>query len=221
MKSLKEKLEKMTQNYQIKEWRKLLFIHESAVEEINTKLKIINKEFKIIHDYNPIEHIKDRVKKPESIIEKMERKNIKITVDNAKEYIHDIAGIRVICSFTNDIYKIYKLIEKQTDIKVLKVKDYIKNPKPNGYRSLHMIVELPIFLTNKIERVKIEIQIRTIAMDFWASLEHKIYYKYKGDTPNEIPDQLKDCAEIISDLDKRMLNIREELINEEEINEEK
>lgn len=211
MKSLKENLKDITQNYKIKEWRELLFIHESAVKEINTKLKILNDEFKIIHDYNPIEHIKDRVKKPESIIEKMERKNLEVTVENARKYIHDIAGVRIICSFTTDIYKLYKLIEKQTDIEVLKVKDYIKNPKPNGYRSLHMIVELPIFLTNQVEKAKIEIQIRTIAMDFWASLEHKIYYKYRGNAPSDIPDKLKECADIIKDLDKKMLNIRKEI----------
>ena len=211
MESVLTELENMSNYFKIEEWKKLLFLHKSAVEEINTKLKILNEEFKIMHDYNPIEHIEDRVKTPQSIIEKLERKGYKPNIENAKKHIADIAGVRVICSFTTDIYKLYQLLEKQTDVEVMDVKDYIENPKPNGYRSLHMLIKIPVFLTDEIKKVKIEVQIRTIAMDFWASLEHKIYYKYQNNAPDQVPEQLKECAEIIADLDQKMLDIRREI----------
>jgi putative GTP pyrophosphokinase len=198
-------------HYGFKEWRELIFMHESAIEEVNTKLKILNNEFKIIHDHNPIEHIKTRVKKPDSIIEKLERKGYEVNLENAKTKINDIAGIRIICSFTDDIYKILEMIKAQGDIEVLEVKDYIKNPKENGYRSLHLLIQLPIFLSSQARMTKVEIQIRTIAMDFWASLEHKIYYKYKNDAPDEIPEKLKESAEMIKNLDQQMLDIKKEL----------
>jgi putative GTP pyrophosphokinase len=207
----KEQLMNIADQYGFKEWRELIFIHESAIEEVNTKLKILNNEFKIIHDHNPIEHIKTRVKKPDSIIEKLERKGYEVNIENAKTKINDIAGIRIICSFTDDIYKILEMIKSQDDIEVLKVKDYIKNPKENGYRSLHLLIQLPIFLSSQARMTKIEIQIRTIAMDFWASLEHKIYYKYQNDAPDEIPEKLKESAEMIKKLDQQMLDIKKEL----------
>jgi putative GTP pyrophosphokinase len=207
----KEQLMNIADQYGFKEWRELIFIHESAIEEVNTKLKILNNEFKIIHDHNPIEHIKTRVKKPDSIIEKLERKGYEVNIENAKTKINDIAGIRIICSFTDDIYKILEMIKSQDDIEVLKVKDYIKNPKENGYRSLHLLIQLPIFLSSQARMTKVEIQIRTIAMDFWASLEHKIYYKYKNDAPDEIPEKLKESAEMIKKLDQQMLDIKKEL----------
>ncbi|PUU89844.1 MAG: RelA/SpoT domain-containing protein [Halanaerobium sp.] len=207
----KEQLMNIADQYGFKEWRELIFIHESAIEEVNTKLKILNNEFKIIHDHNPIEHIKTRVKKPDSIIEKLERKGYEVNIENAKTKINDIAGIRIICSFTDDIYKILEMIKSQDDIEVLKVKDYIKNPKENGYRSLHLLIQLPIFLSSQARMTKVEIQTRTIAMDFWASLEHKIYYKYKNDAPDEIPEKLKESAEMIKKLDQQMLDIKKEL----------
>ncbi len=207
----KEQLMNIADQYGFKEWRELIFMHESAIEEVNTKLKILNNEFKIIHDHNPIEHIKTRVKKPDSIIEKLERKGYEVNIENAKNKINDIAGIRIICSFTDDIYKILEMIKSQDDIEVLKVKDYIKNPKKNGYRSLHLLIQLPIFLSSQARMTKVEIQIRTIAMDFWASLEHKIYYKYKNDAPDEIPEKLKESAEMIKKLDQQMLDIKKEL----------
>ena len=207
----KEQLMNIADQYGFKEWQELIFIHESAIEEVNTKLKILNNEFKIIHDHNPIEHIKTRVKKPDSIIEKLERKGYEVNIENAKTKINDIAGIRIICSFTDDIYKILEMIKSQDDIEVLKVKDYIKNPKENGYRSLHLLIQLPIFLSSQARMTKVEIQIRTIAMDFWASLEHKIYYKYKNDAPDEIPEKLKESAEMIKKLDQQMLDIKKEL----------
>lgn len=207
----KEQLMSIADHYGFKEWRELIFMHESAIEEVNTKLKILNNEFKIIHDHNPIEHIKTRVKKPDSIIEKLERKGYEVNLENAKTKINDIAGIRIICSFTDDIYKILEMIKAQGDIEVLEVKDYIKNPKENGYRSLHLLIQLPIFLSSQARMTKVEIQIRTIAMDFWASLEHKIYYKYKNDAPDEIPEKLKESAEMIKNLDQQMLDIKKEL----------
>jgi len=207
----KEQLMNIADQYGFKEWRELIFMHESAIEEVNTKLKILNNEFKIIHDHNPIEHIKTRVKKPDSIIEKLERKGHEVNIENAKTKINDIAGIRIICSFTDDIYKILEMIKAQDDIEILKVKDYIKNPKENGYRSLHLLIQLPIFLSSQARMTKVEIQIRTIAMDFWASLEHKIYYKYKDDAPDEIPAKLKESAAMIKKLDQQMLDIKREL----------
>lgn len=193
------------------EWHNLMLIHKFALDEINTKLEILNEDFQLIHHHNPIEHLKSRVKTPESIAEKLKRKGYAVTVDNAKEYIHDISGIRIICSFTSDIYTLCDLITNQNDVKVIKVKDYIENPKPNGYQSLHLLVEIPVFLTNRTEHVKVEIQIRTIAMDFWASLEHKIYYKFDKTVPQNITDQLKECASVITHLDSKMLQLKHEI----------
>jgi putative GTP pyrophosphokinase len=195
----------------ILEWKSLMLIYKFALDEINTKLKILNEEFQLIHSHNPIEHIKSRIKSPESIADKLMRKGYEVTLENAKEHIQDIAGIRIICSFISDIYDIYDMIANQTDVNVIKVKDYIKCPKPNGYQSLHLLVEIPVFLTDRIEHVMVEIQIRTIAMDFWASLEHKIYYKFHKEVPKNITDQLNECARVIAQLDSKMLNIKDEI----------
>ncbi|MFT9495592.1 GTP pyrophosphokinase [Anaerosolibacter sp.] len=192
----------------VAEWKNLILIYKFALKEIDTKLNILNEEFQFIHAHNPIEHIKSRVKTTDSIISKLKRKGHGVTIEDAKEHIHDIAGVRIICSFTSDIYTIYDLIKNQSDVKIVEVKDYIKNPKPNGYQSLHLIVEIPIFLSDRSEPVKVEIQIRTIAMDFWASLEHKIFYKFNKAVPEGITDQLKECADVVSNLDHRMLSIR-------------
>ena len=162
------------------EWNRTLLLYDSVLREINTKLEILNNEFKQTHQYNPIEHITSRIKSPESIARKIRKKNLELTVENIVKYVNDVAGVRIICSFTSDIYKIASAISNQDDVTVLRVKDYIATPKPNGYTSYHMIVSIPIFLTNDVIDTKVEIQIRTIAMDFWASLEHKIYYKFEG-----------------------------------------
>lgn len=193
------------------EWSNALLLYNSALKEINTKLEILNGEFKLAHQYNPIEHITSRVKSPESIAKKIRHKGKELTVENIVKYINDIAGIRIICSFTSDIYRIADLIAKQNDIKVLKVKDYIMQPKQNGYASYHMIVSVPIFLSNSVIDTKVEIQIRTIAMDFWASLEHKIYYKYEGNAPEDIRKELKECADIVNYLDQKMMSLNEEV----------
>lgn len=194
-------------------WMELLLIHQFGVEELITKLNILNDEFKHYNAYNPIEHISSRLKKPKSIVKKLERLNIEPTVENAKEHLHDIGGIRITCSFVSDIYELTRIILSQKDVKVIEVKDYIDKPKPNGYRSLHLIVSVPVFLSNRDLDVETEIQIRTVAMDFWASLEHKIYYKYSGETPPLIRDDLTDCANIIANLDERMLSLHREIKN--------
>ena len=193
------------------EWSNALLLYNSALKEINTKLEILNNEFKLAHQYNPIEHITSRVKSPQSIAKKIRHKGKELTVENIVKYINDIAGIRIICSFTSDIYRIADLIAKQSDIKVLKIKDYIMEPKKNGYSSYHMIVSVPIFLSDSVIETKVEIQIRTIAMDFWASLEHKIYYKFEGNAPERIRSELKECADIVTYLDQKMLSLNEEI----------
>ena len=191
------------------EWNRALLLYDSVLREINTKLEILNNEFKQAHQYNPIEHITSRIKSPESIARKIRKKGLELTVENIVKYVNDVAGVRIICSFTSDIYRIASSISNQDDVTVLRVKDYIANPKPNGYMSYHMIVSIPIFLTNDVIDTKVEIQIRTIAMDFWASLEHKIYSKFEGTAPAGIKDELKECANIISFLDEKMLSINE------------
>lgn len=195
------------------EWNSALLLYDAALKEINTKLEILNNEFKMAHQYNPIEHIASRIKTPQSIAKKIRHSERELTVENIIKYVNDVAGIRIICSFTSDIYRIADLIAKQSDIKVLKIKDYIICPKTNGYTSYHMIVSVPIFLSEQTVETKVEIQIRTIAMDFWASLEHKIYYKFEGNAPEHIQKELKECSEIVAYLDQKMLTLNEEIRN--------
>lgn len=188
-----------------------LLKYKFALEEISTKLRILNEEFQYLHDYNPIEHIKTRIKTPESIANKLKRRNLEVTLENAREHIRDIAGVRIICSFSSDIYRIYEMLNNQHDITVIEVKDYVAQPKENGYQSFHMLIEIPVFLTDRVEDVFVEIQIRTIAMDFWASLEHKIYYKFDRDVPDDIRIQLKESADIVAALDDRMLQLNKRM----------
>ena len=171
-------------------WKEVTLIYSSALKEIGTKLEILNDEFQHVHRYNPIEHIKSRLKTSESIVKKLKKNGYESTIANMVEYVNDIAGIRVICSFTSDIYRIAEMISNQSDIKILSVKDYIANPKPSGYKSYHMLITVPIFLSDRIVDAKVEIQIRTVAMDFWASLEHKIHYKFEGNAPEYIKQEL-------------------------------
>ena len=193
------------------EWTRMQLIYDAALREINTKLETLNNEFKIKHQYNPIEHMTSRIKSPGSIAKKLRHNDRELSVENIVRYINDVAGIRVICSYTTDIYRIARLISEQSDVRVLKVKDYIKNPKPNGYKSYHMIVSVPVFLSDTMVDTKVEIQIRTIAMDFWASLEHKMYYKFEGNAPESIRRELKECADLVAFLDQKMLAINEEI----------
>ena len=164
-------------------WEEVNLLYNAALKQIQTKIEILNEEFQEVHRYNPIEHVKARVKGPESIVKKLKRNGYESTIENMVRYVNDIAGIRIICSFTSDIYRIAEMISSQKDIQVLTIKDYIMNPKDSGYRSYHMIVSLPVYLSDRIVNVKVEIQIRTVAMDFWASLEHKIQYKFEGKAP--------------------------------------
>ena len=152
--------------------------YKFALDEVNTKIDILRQEFRYVHDYNPIEHVKSRLKTPESIVNKAHRKGYELSLASIRENIRDIAGIRITCSFISDIYELKEMLQNQKNIKVVECKDYIKNPKPNGYTSLHLILQIPIFMSDRADDVYVEVQIRTIAMDFWASLEHKIYYKY-------------------------------------------
>ena len=198
-------------NSPIESWTEVILVYNSALKEIGTKLEILNDEFQHVHRYNPIEHIKSRIKSSESIVKKLKRNGYESTIENMVEYVNDIAGIRVICSFTSDIYRIAEMISNQNDIKVLAIKDYIKNPKPSGYKSYHMLITVPIYLSDRIVPAKVEVQIRTVAMDFWASLEHKINYKFEGKVPQHIKEELVECAHMISDVDTRMLKLNEEI----------
>ena len=171
-------------------WKTIIFLYNAALKEVGTKLEILNDEFQHVHQYNPIEHIET-------------------SIENMVKYINDIAGVRLICSFTSDIYRLAEMIGNQSDLKVLSIKDYIKNPKESGYKSYHMLVSVPIFLSDSVVDTKVEIQIRTIAMDFWASLEHKIYYKFEGNAPEYISKDLQECAKMVSELDDKMLSLNE------------
>ena len=188
----------------------LMSYYKCAIMEIETKFKVLNEQFSLQYDRNPIETIKTRLKSPEGIVKKIKRKDLPFSLQSIEENINDIAGIRVICSFPEDIYLLAECLLKQDDITLIEVKDYIKNPKESGYRSLHLIIEVPIFLENEKKNMKVEVQLRTIAMDFWASLEHKL--RYKKDIPQEeaelLAKELVECANISADLDNRMEQIR-------------
>lgn len=204
----------------IDSWKEVTLIYNAALRQIETKMEILNDEFQHVHQYNPIEHIKARIKTPESIVKKLKRNGYESTIENMVKYINDIAGIRIICSFTSDIYRIAEMISDQRDIKVIAVKDYITYPKASGYKSYHMIITVPVYLSDRTVDTKVEIQIRTVAMDFWASLEHKIHYKFEGSAPDYIRNELVECAKMVSDLDNRMLSLNEEILSISRANEE-
>ena len=207
-----KQVSKVSNNHsQIDQWKSIMFLYDSALKEINTKIEILNSEFVHIYGHTPIEHIKSRLKTPSSIVKKLKRAGHDVTIQNMVERLNDIAGIRIICSYTQDIYQIADMISNQSDINVISVKDYIVNPKPSGYKSYHMLVTVPVYLSDRIEQTKVEIQIRTVAMDFWASLEHKIHYKFEGNAPDRIKEQLVECSRIVSDLDDRMLSLNKEI----------
>ena len=188
----------------------LMAYYRCAIMEVETKFNVLNEEFSLQYDRNPIENIKSRLKSTDGIIRKLNRKELPFTLESIEENINDVAGVRVICSFPEDIYMLADCLLSQDDIKLIEKKDYIKNPKESGYRSLHLIIEVPIFLKNEKKSMKVEVQLRTIAMDFWASLEHKLRYK-KNIDPEEaevISKELIECSEISASLDKRMEEIR-------------
>ena len=194
---------------EVDSWKEAMLDYNSALKQIETKLDILNDEFQHIHRYNPIEHIKARIKTPESIVKKLRRYGLEFTLDNMENAVNDIAGVRITCSFTSDIFRLADMIRDQKDIRVLSTKDYITTPKPSGYRSYHMIVSVPVYFSDRIKDVKVEIQIRTVAMDFWASLEHKIHYKFEGKAPQHIKEELIECSKMIADLDAKMLSLNE------------
>lgn len=197
---------------ELNDWETVIFVYQSALKQVETKIDILNGEFQHRHKYNPIEHVKSRIKTPESIVKKLKRHGYESSIENMVRYVNDIAGIRISCSFTSDIYRLAEMIGNQSDLKVLSIKDYIKNPKESGYKSYHMLVSVPIFLSDSVVDTKVEIQIRTIAMDFWASLEHKIYYKFEGQAPEYISRELKECADMVSALDDKMLSLNEAIL---------
>ena len=188
-------------------WNTIIFLYNSALKEVRTKVEILNDEFQQVHQYNPIEYIKSRIKAPESIVKKVKRYGYDSSIDNMVNYINDIAGIRIVCSFTSDIYRLAEMIGKQNDLTVISVKDYIRHPKESGYKSYHMLVTVPIFLSDRIIDTKVEIQIRTMAMDFWAALEHQANYKKGIDGIDSLVVELTDCANIINQTDRRMQEI--------------
>lgn len=186
------------------DFTRFMMEYKFGMDEIETKISILQEEFTHLHDYNPIEHVLTRLKTPESILEKIRRRGLNPSFEAIRDHITDIAGVRVTCSFVRDVYNVYEMLSSQTDIEVLQVKDYIAQPKPNGYRSLHALVRVPVHLSDRIVPVTVELQLRTVAMDFWASLEHKIYYKYRDSVPEDLLVQLQDAAATASDLDERM-----------------
>ena len=203
--------------YNVMPFKRLMAYYKCAIMEVETKFKVLNQEFSLEYDRNPIETIKTRLKSPDSIVKKLAKKDVPLTVESIEKNLNDIAGVRVICSFPEDIYVLSDCLLQQDDIKLIEVKDYIKNPKPNGYRSLHLIVEIPIFLKDEKKNMRVEVQLRTIAMDFWASLEHKL--SYKKDIPQDEEELLRrellDCAQISADLDLRMEKIKNRIVNKE------
>lgn len=206
-------MENAIKNYEdVDSWKTIMFLYTSALKEVGTKLEILNDEFQHVHQYNPIEHIKTRVKTPESIVKKLRKYGYEISIENMVKYVNDIAGVRLICSFTSDIYQLAEMIGNQSDLKVLSIKDYIKNPKESGYKSYHMLVSVPIYLSDSVVDTKVEIQIRTIAMDFWASLEHKIAYKFEGDAPEALLRDLKSCADMVDMLDNKMYSLNKAIL---------
>jgi putative GTP pyrophosphokinase len=191
--------------------KSLLILYNCALMDINTRMDILLEDFKYLQAYNPIEHIKSRIKSPESIAEKLHKSGLEITSDNAQRRMTDIAGIRCICSYARDIYFIAGVLKKLPDITVLSEKDYITSPKPSGYRSFHMVLEVPVYLSRETLPIPVEVQIRTQAMDFWAALEHKARYKYDHQIPAHLSDALNACAEQIAQLDDKMFSIHEDI----------
>ena len=198
------------------QFRELMMMYNCAIREVRTKLEILNDELSIRNSRNPIEFIESRIKRPLSIVDKLKRYGEPVNVESIERSLNDVAGIRVICPFIDDIYSVADMLLSQDDITLIKKKDYIESPKPNGYRSLHLILEVPVFFSNQKKPMRVEVQIRTIAMDFWSSVDHQL--KYKHDVPNadELSAQLKECADIISQTDMRMLAIKNQLYASEQ-----
>ena len=195
----------------IREYFYQIQLYNAAIKEVRTKLEILDEEFSVRYSHNPIHHMEYRLKKPKSIIEKLQRKNLPISVESMTKNLYDIAGVRVICNYIEDVYRVADLLVSQDDVTEVRVRDYIKEPKDNGYRSLHLVVSIPIFLAEKTVPVLVEVQIRTIAMDFWARLDHQLRYKTEESVPAGLKERLKTCADTITSLDSEMQAIYKEL----------
>ena len=207
-------LAKTTLYENVTELLRMQQIYEAGIKEVRTKLEILDAEFKVKHDHNPIHHIESRLKSPESILKKAISKDIQVTERSLEENIHDIAGIRVICNYVDDVYKVAQLLTNQDDIQLIEMKDYIQNPKESGYMSLHLVLEVPIFLSEGPKPIHVEVQLRTIAMDFWASLEHKLKYKTDNNVSDDVKKELQECAKSIAEIDLKMQNIHNRLNKE-------
>ena len=194
-------------------FREIMMMYSCAIREVRTKLEVLNDELSVRNQRNPIEMIKSRIKKPISIIEKLQRRNLPVSTESVMKNLDDVAGVRVICSFIDDIYEVVEMLARQDDVKVIAIKDYIRSPKVNGYRSYHMIIEVPVFFSDRKQFIRVEVQIRTIAMDFWASLDHQLKYRKQMDdlVAEEISEELKNCAELIASTDWKMLDIRKRI----------
>jgi putative GTP pyrophosphokinase len=190
---------------------RFLLVYKFAVEELLTKLRILGEEFDFVHRHDPIEHVTSRVKRPDAIAAKLRRRGLDLNVETLAEQLDDIAGVRVVCPFVSDVYRVAEMLSGQDDVELLLSKDYIAEPKGNGYRSLHLIVRIPVFLSSRVEHVKVEVQLRTIAMDFWATLEHKLFYKYEDQVPADFADELASTATIAAQLDARMQALHQRL----------
>ena len=200
-----------------RQFRMAMMMYACAIREVKTKLEVLNDELSIKNQRNPIEMIKSRVKKPMSILEKLQRRGLEVSVASMTKNLDDVAGIRIICSFVDDIYEVAEMLVRQDDVTVIAIKDYIKNPKENGYRSLHLVVEIPVYLANEKVMVPVEIQIRTIAMDFWATLEHHLRYKNDKEISDDIRERLSKCAQDITDIDCEMEDIHNEVFGHHKI----
>lgn len=197
------------------DYKRLTLMYTAALKQVETKIEVIDNEFKALHKYNPIEHVSSRIKSKQSMYNKLNKKGLEFTYENLIKTVNDIAGVRIICSFIPDIYKLVEMFENMQGLTVLKKKDYVANPKESGYSSYHLIVSVPVSLSVGTIDVKVEIQIRTMAMDFWASLEHKINYKYDKEIPKGIKKELKECAKMTHKLDKRMSHLGRNLMEQE------
>lgn len=197
------------------QFREKMMMYNCAIREVKTKLEVLNDDLAVKNQRNPIQMIKSRVKEPLSIVEKLQRRGYPITVKSMSENLYDVAGIRVICSFIDDIYTVAEMLARQDDVNVLMVKDYIRCPKVNGYRSYHMIIEIPVFFSDRKEKMRVEVQIRTLAMDFWASLDHQMKYKKDLEDSGELGEELKECAETIAQIDLKMQTIRRKIEDKE------
>ncbi len=203
-----ETMETMHQELEpVRQFQQIMMLYESAVKQVGTKLEVLQREHEVCGKRSPIENIKTRIKSPQSIADKLQRRGLDLNYSTMVNCLDDIAGVRVICPYISDIYTVRDTLVSQGDIRLLKEKDYIQNPKPNGYRSLHLILEVPVYLSHHVQAVRVELQIRTIAMDFWASLEHELRYKSQSPVSASIQQELQECAETIAQTDRKMEEI--------------